>query len=62
MTIPPDFQPRSTAPAALPAELQSRLLGAMQQASAEEREKCHRFLDAYRKGMDAERLASIAVK
>ena len=38
MTIPPDFQPRSTAPAALPAELQSRLLGAMQQASAEERE------------------------
>lgn len=38
MTIPPDFQPRITAPAALPAELQSRLLGAMQQASAEERE------------------------
>lgn len=31
-------------------------------ASAEECEKCHRFLDAYRKGMDAERLASIAVK
>lgn len=38
MTTPPDFTPRSTAPAALPAELQARLLGAMQQASAEERE------------------------
>lgn len=38
MTTPPDFKPMSTTPAALPAELQARLLGAMQQASSEERE------------------------
>lgn len=38
MTTPPDFTPRSTTPSALPAELQARLLGAMQQASDEERE------------------------
>lgn len=38
MTTPSDFTPQSTTPAALPAELQARLLGAMQLAAAEERE------------------------